>query len=115
MPSLLCHHNATLSAEASQAFAHTLCRETASLLGKPPAYMLATVQQADAMSMDTNAEPAAVFHLEGLSLTADKVGPVVERLTALCTEHLRTAPSRVHIIAADIPRTHWGFDGKPMA
>ncbi len=112
MPSLLCRHNTALSADATQTFADTLCREVAATLGKDPAYMLVTVEKADALSMNGSGSPAACLELSALGLTADQVGPAAERITALCTEHLGTPPSRTYLIATNVPRTHWAWEGK---
>ncbi|MGF1485396.1 MAG: phenylpyruvate tautomerase MIF-related protein [Opitutales bacterium] len=115
MPSLTVQHNTPLDAAASQNFANKLCTAVAQALGKDPQYMLVSLHKAEAIAMGTASAPAATFQLDALGLTAEKLAPVIALLTDHARKTLGTAPDRVHIIANDIPRTHWGFNGQPMA
>jgi phenylpyruvate tautomerase PptA (4-oxalocrotonate tautomerase family) len=115
MPFLNCQTNVALDDPAREAFSRKLLACVCESLGKPAEVTMVALDCTDVIVMGESTDPAVFLDLRALALSADKVGPVVEALTKLCGEELGARAERVHVNCTDIPRTHWGYNARPMA
>lgn len=94
-----------------QAASRMLAAET----GKPEQYVMATLEQADALFAGT-AGPAAYADVRGIGGLNSKVNSGVTRaLCSLLKEHAGIPPDRVYVTFTDVPAGNWGWNNRTFA
>ncbi len=111
MPLLRIETNVSLDTANAEALASQASQTVAGELGKPERYVMVTVQADTPMVMAGTKEPAAFLELRSIGLPDDKTEALSKALCPLMESAIGVAPDRVYINFADVPRSHWGWDG----
>lgn len=111
MPLLRIETNISLDASCAQDLAAKAAQAVAGELGKPERYVMITVEAGTLVLMAGTAEPAAFLDLRSIGLPDGKTEPLSNALCALMESAIGVPPDRVYINFADVPRTHWGWNG----
>jgi len=111
MPLLRIETNVALDTANAKALAAKASHAVAGGLGKPERYVMVTVQPGKPMVMAGTADPAAFLELRSIGLPADKTEALSKALCPLMESAIGVAPDRVYINFADVPRSHWGWNG----
>lgn len=111
MPLLRIETNVSLEPSDAEALVAQASQAVAGGLGKPERYVMVTLQPGTPMAMAGAAEPAAFLDLRSIGLPDGKTEPLSKALCQLMENAIGVPPDRVYINFADVPRTHWGWNG----
>jgi phenylpyruvate tautomerase len=93
----------------------SISRMLAEETGKPEAYVMATLEQADTLFAGISG-PAAFADIRGIGGFDRKVNAgVTKALCALLQEQLGIPPDRVYATFTDIPAENWGWNSRTFA
>ena len=84
---------------------------TASILGKPEAYVMATLESNPDMLFAGSAEPLAYLELKSIGLPEDGKKALSSSLCQLITDQLSIDTDRIYIEFTNAERHMWGWDG----
>ena len=112
MPFVSLQSNATLADSARSDLALALAQLVSQELGKPLDYIQVHLQLGAFLTFAGTEEKTAFIDLRSLGLPPDKPAVLSASLCRLLQEHLDIAPQRVFLNFQDMPRTHWGWDGR---
>lgn len=111
MPLLRIETNVALDTSNAEALVAQASQAVAGGLGKPERYVMVTVQSAVPMVMAGTAEPAAFLDLRSIGLPDGKTEALSQALCGLIESAIGVPRDRVYINFADVPRSHWGWNG----
>jgi phenylpyruvate tautomerase len=112
MPYLKLTTNQALPAERTRGFLKAASQLVATELGKPEQYMMVAADPPAPMLLGGTDLPCAFLEVRGIGLPAAKAGPLSRSLCELVTARLGIAADRVYLNFADIPASHWGWNGE---
>jgi phenylpyruvate tautomerase len=112
MPFLNVQTNARLSDAARSELARALAEGVSRELGKPLDYVQVQLQLGAFLTFAGTEELTAFVDLRSLGLPPEKPPLLSAVLCRLLQEHLGVSPQRVFLNFQDMPRTHWGWDGR---
>ena len=115
MPLLKLQTNRRLEPERLQLLLTELTDEVAQLLGKPKQFVQIVAETGLPMMFAGTEEPTAFVELRTLGLAVDRIGPVTEALCRFFQEKVGVPADRVFVNFFDMPRTHWGWNGRTFA
>lgn len=113
MPLIRLETTERLAPEAKASLCADLARLCAAEIGKPEAYVMASVQDGVTMCHAGAPGPAAfveVRSIGGLSLKTNRA--ISEAACRLLSRVLGVPGERVYLNFVDIQASHWGHDGK---
>lgn len=87
-----------------------LSKSAAQLLNKPESYVMALVEDNQALSFAGNHEPAAYLQLKSLDLPEDQTAGYSEKISAMITEHTGIPANRIYIEFSSPARHLWGWN-----
>lgn len=84
---------------------------TASILGKPEAYVMVTLEQNPNMLFAGSAAPLAYLELKSIGLPEAETKTLSHTLCQLISDQLGIQADRIYIEFANAERHMWGWDG----
>lgn len=96
--------------------AHQLCtalsQNLSAALGKSEQYVMTSVQHNPHMSFAGTTDPLAYIELKSIGLPDDQTAQLSEQIGQWVEEMLPVPAARCYIEFSNVPRTHWGWNGK---
>lgn len=112
MPFLNLQTNATADDPARSELARALSELVSRELGKPLDYVQVQVQLGAFLTFAGTEEKTAFVDLRSLGMPSNKPPVLSAALCDLLRQHLGISPQRVFLNFQDMPRSHWGWDGR---
>lgn len=82
-------------------------RIVAETIGKPESVMMASLRSDACLAFGGTFDPAALFEIEGIELSAEFSDMLSNRLSDLAEENLTVPASRVFVKLTNVPRGNW--------
>ena len=112
MPFLSLTTNLECSLESALKLQELLTDLIVDQLKKPREVIQIALADGQKMTFGGTRGPCCFVDFRGLGLTADQANSLSRTLCALLENHLKIAPNRIFINFWDVPRSHWGWNGK---
>jgi phenylpyruvate tautomerase PptA (4-oxalocrotonate tautomerase family) len=112
MPFLSLQTNAELTDAARSKLAQELAELVSRELGKPMDYIQVHLQLGAFLTFAGTDERTAFVDLRSLGLPPNKPPALSAALCVLLQEQLGVPPQRVFLNFQDMPRSHWGWNGR---
>lgn len=112
MPLIKLETSADLPDDKKTTLLPQLSRIIAEEIGKPETYVMVTIEQNRLMMSGSDA-PAAFMDVRSIGgLTPEINQAISKRLCTLMDRELGISYDRTYITFIDMPRTHWGWNGR---
>ncbi len=111
MPLLKLETNLNLSSADKEELMVKLSTKTASLLGKPEAYVMVSVRGGTHLLFAGKTDPCAYVEFKSLGLPEDKTAEFSRELAELLSQETEIGKERVYIEFASPQRHMWGWNG----
>ena len=112
MPFLRIQTNATIEATRLEPLLKKASQLAARELGKPEQYMMVGCETVRAMLFAGSSQPAAFLELKSIGLPAGKTAVLSDQLCELVGSELGVPRDRIYLNFADVPASHWGWNGE---
>ena len=112
MPLIILQTNQPIADEAATSLLSALTNLASEQLNKPKEYVQVLIHPSAAMSFAGTAEPTAWVEVRSLGLPEGSPQRLTEGLCRILKDELDIPPARVFANFVDVPRTHWGWDGR---
>src|SRR5690554_1373934 len=112
MPLLRIQTNVDVPAERRGALLAAASRATATVLGKPEAYVMVTLEPGATMLFAGTDAPLAYLELKSIGLPEDRTRDISAKLCDLVEAHLGIPKSRIYLEFASAAAHMWGWNGE---
>ena len=112
MPSLTIHTNIHLEGFDTEQLLQKATHLVANALGKSSDYIMVRLEARSHLLFAGTNDPAAFVELISLSLPDDAPAPLTEKLCHFLKVELGIRPERVYLHFPQVPRSHFGWNGK---
>lgn len=113
MPLIVLKTNADMSPEKKNKVAGAISKIVAGATGKPEAYMMAVVEQADAASFAGKSAKVVFADVRAIGGLTQKVNTSISKaLCELCKADLDVPQEAVYITFTEVAASNWGWNGK---
>lgn len=112
MPSLTIHTNIHFGGMGVSSLMEDLTDLTAELLDKPKDFIMVRLEHKSQLRFAGHDDPAAFVELISLGLPDDAPARLTARYTEFLQEKLSIRPDRMYFYFPQVPRTHFGWNGK---
>lgn len=115
MPYLSLQTNASLSQEELNSLAPKLAEIVSNELGKSLNYVQIHIQPNAFLTFSNSTDPTAFIELRSLGFPQEKAQTLSEALCEILHRQLGIPAERTFLNFQNIPRSHWGWNGRTFA
>ncbi|MCK9529891.1 MAG: phenylpyruvate tautomerase MIF-related protein [Gammaproteobacteria bacterium] len=112
MPLLKIQTNVDVPAADRQTLLANASRATATVLGKPEAYVMVTLEANHPMLFAGTDAPLAYLELKSIGLPEDRTRDFSAKLSDIVEAHLHIPKNRIYVEFASAAAHMWGWNGE---
>ena len=112
MPYFRIETNGTMDRDAAREAAEKASAFIAGLLGKPEAYVMASVHPETPLVFGGSREPSAIVHLKSIGLPKERCAELSDRICAFVEASLGIPASRIFIDFKNLDGKMFGWNGQ---